>query len=302
MWEQGVINGLRLGVPGISAPSLLLYNRSWAVELGFDSPPSTPQEFKTQACAAAANSIADQNNAAISGGWIANTDPSTMMGWILAYGGNVINATGDGYSLNSHEALSAFDFVKGLFKSGCAWVPEIPYPDTEFASRGGLFYSTSINGLPFIKSAFNAAENADEWIAMPYPSTDLEPVFNLQTSSYAVLKSTPQKQLAAWVLINWLNQPKNQASLVETTGALPSRKSAIAFLDDYANENPQWSTALDLVQYGVDDPNLGSWSIARWAISDATTALLVPGFTDEEIPLLLEELNNLVAEIHFQNP
>ena len=53
---------------------------------------------------------------------------------------------------------------------------------------------------------------------------------------------------------------------------------------------------------GVDDPNLGSWNIARWAISDAATTLLGPGFTDEEIPALLEELNNLVAEIHFQNP
>ena len=143
--------GSRLGIPGISISSLLLYNRSWALELGFDAPPTTPEEFKTQACAAAANSITDLNNAVISGGWITNTDPTTMMGWILAYGGNVINDTVDGYFLNSQEAKSAFDFVKGLFKSGCAWVPETPYPDTEFASRGGLFYSTSINGLPNIK-------------------------------------------------------------------------------------------------------------------------------------------------------
>jgi len=302
MWEHGVIKGTRLGIPGISASSLLIYNQSWAGELGFDAPPTTPEEFQTQACAAAADSITNLNNAVISGGWIANTDPTTMMGWILAYGGNVIDDTVDGYFLNSQETKSAFDFVKGLFKSGCAWVPETPYPDSGFASRGGLFYSTSINGLRYIKSAFNTAGNTDEWIAIPYPSSDVEPIVSLQTSSYAVIKSTPQKQLAAWVVINWLNQPKNQASLVESTGALPSRKSTVAFLGDYINENPQWSSALDLVQYGIDDPTLGSWSIARWAISDAATALLDPGFTDDEIPALLEELNNLVAEIHFQNP
>jgi ABC-type glycerol-3-phosphate transport system substrate-binding protein len=301
MWEQGVVNGMRLGIPGISASSLLLYNQSWAVELGFDSPPTTPSEFKSQACAAAADSIVNLNSTLISGGWIANTDPSTMMGWILAHGGNVINDTVDRYAINSPEAKSAFDFVKGLFKSGCAWIPETLYPDTEFASRGGLFYSTSINGIPFIKSAFNAAGNSDEWIVIPYPSSIVEPVISLHTSSYAILKSIPEKQLAAWILIKWLNQPENQAFLVETTGALPSRKSTNNLLEDYANDNHQWSIALDLVHYGVEDPNLGSWSIARWAISDAVTTLLDPKFTDEEIHTLLEDLNILMEEIHFQN-
>ena len=301
MWEQGIINGIRLSIPGVSTPSLMLYNKSWAVELGFDVPPSTPSEFKSQACAAAADSILELNNPSISGGWIANPNPSTMTNWILAFGGEITNITEDGYALNSPEAKSAFDFIKGLFKSGCAWLPENPYPDTEFASRKGLFYSTSINGLPAIKSAFNSIENPDEWVAIPYPSSVAEPVISLHTSSYAILKSTPEKQLAAWVFIKWLNQPKNQASLVEATGVLPSRTSTTTFLEDYAKANHQWSTALNLVQYGVQDPYLSSWSKARWAISDSVTTLLDPKFTDEEIPTLLEDLNTLMLEIHSQN-
>ena len=51
-WEQDVINGHRLGIPALRDTRLMLYNQTWAQELGFSNAPTTPQEFQAQACAA----------------------------------------------------------------------------------------------------------------------------------------------------------------------------------------------------------------------------------------------------------
>ncbi len=50
-WSQDVIEGRRLGIPAFRSGQLLLYNQSWAKELGFEQPPADPDQFLQQACA-----------------------------------------------------------------------------------------------------------------------------------------------------------------------------------------------------------------------------------------------------------
>ncbi len=52
VWRQDEVDGKRYGVPAQRTARLLLYNQSWARELGFDSPPATSTDFEQQACAA----------------------------------------------------------------------------------------------------------------------------------------------------------------------------------------------------------------------------------------------------------
>jgi ABC-type glycerol-3-phosphate transport system substrate-binding protein len=279
----------------------MVYNQSWAWELGFTTPPATPAEFKTQACAAAAASI-DIAESNPSGGWIANIDPATVMSWIVAFGGNGINQGGDGYDFKTPEVKAAFGFIKSMFKSGCAWIPETRYSEDEFSSRQGLFYSTSITDFPYLQPAFKLNEWGDEWIPIPYPSLDGDAVVNLVGLSYAILQSTAGEQLAAWIFIQWMAQPEHQARIIEASSSLPTRISTIGFLDAYASENPQWSAALEMLPSGFVEPYFGSWEIARWALSDAVSSLVSPSFSSEEIPMLIEELNSIMVETHYNNP
>jgi len=301
LWEKDDVGGKRYGIPGYTSSSVMAYNHSWAGELGFSTPPTTPTEFKTQACAAAAASV-DIAESIPSGGWIANIDPTTVMSWIMAFGGNGINKGGDGYDFDNPEVKAAFDFIKSMFKSGCAWIPENRYSDDEFTSRQGLFYSTGITGFPYLQSSFISNEWGDEWIPIPYPSKDGDAVVNLVGLSYAVIQSTPREQLAAWIFIQWMTQPKNQARIIEASSTFPTRVSTIDVLDGYASENPQWAAALELLPNGFMEPQFGSWEVARWALSDAAAFLVSSSFTTEEIPILLEELNSIMTETHFYNP
>jgi ABC-type glycerol-3-phosphate transport system substrate-binding protein len=77
IWNQDEVDGKRFGVPAQRTARFLLYNQSWARELGFDSPPATSAEFEKQICAAhrALGSDEDPNNDAL-GGWLIDRQPS----------------------------------------------------------------------------------------------------------------------------------------------------------------------------------------------------------------------------------
>src|SRR6185436_4282651 len=88
IWSQDEVDGKRLGVPAQRTARFILYNQSWARELGFNSPPATSSEFEGQACAAhrALGEDEDTGNNAL-GGWLIDTDPMTPLSWMMAFGG-----------------------------------------------------------------------------------------------------------------------------------------------------------------------------------------------------------------------
>ena len=65
-----------------------------------------------------------------------------------------------------------------------------------------------------------AADNADTWTVLGFPGPDQTGVV-IYGSSYVVLKSTPQQQLASWLFVRWLLSPENQMKWVEVTGLFP---------------------------------------------------------------------------------
>ena len=73
-WNQDEVNGQRLGVPAERSARFILYNVSWARELGFNSAPVTADDFRTQACAAHASMSKDKDKSNDSmGGWLVDT-------------------------------------------------------------------------------------------------------------------------------------------------------------------------------------------------------------------------------------
>ena len=102
---------------------VLLYNRGWAQELGFNRAPTTPGEFKEQACAAAQALLADDefdNNG--TGGYLVDGDPLVVSSWILAFGGSLSGSDSPDSYFDPEPVEEAFSYLKGLFDRGCAWI------------------------------------------------------------------------------------------------------------------------------------------------------------------------------------
>jgi multiple sugar transport system substrate-binding protein len=304
-WDQDVSDGKRLGVPAERSGQMLYYNVTWAKELGFNVAPVLPTQFREQACKAARANRQDADPANDgAGGWIVSTNYATMLGWIYAFGGEILKTPEPAldqsvYKFNNPQNEQAFTFLRELYDDGCAWVAEGEFPNFEFANRQGLFAADSVLGIPYQSDAFITAGNQDQWTVIPFPSPNLAPAIDVYGPSYVMLASSPERQLATWLLIKWLLLPENQARLIEADGSLPLSASTLSYLEGYKNRHPQWAAAIQALPFARSEPSFRSWGTVRWALSDAGTQLFRSYFEVSQVSTLLDFLDQTAAELHL---
>ena len=290
----------RLGIPFYRSAYVLFYNQSWARELGYLTAPATPQEFRTQTCAAArATAVLDDKPALSRGGWLVTPQPGAFVGWIYALGGGISKPDSSGYLFNTSETRQAFEYLKGLQESGCAWSETDVNPQSEFASRGALFVAGSLFDLAAQQEAFAQADNTDEWTVIPYPS-NRQAVVDTYGPSLMITQSTPAQQLAAWLVVKWLVYPPNLTEWIQRSETYPTRQSIMSYLSETPNESSQWAEALKLLPFAKNEPSLASWRVMRWALNDAMNELMNPQLSADQIPALLEKLDEVAEEIFTQ--
>lgn len=305
-WEEDLVTGevkpesVRLGIPYYRSAYVLFYNRSWAKELGYAEPPTTPEGFRDQACAAA-ESVAKLGDKSVlgKGGWLITSEPGALAGWIYAFGGDITNPGGADYLFNTPETLQAFTYLKNLQASGCAWLDDSLDAKSEFANRQALFIVGSLFDIPYEQAAFAQAGSSDEWAVIPFPSKT-QPIIDTYGPSLLMMRSTPAKQLAAWLVIKWLIYPPNQAEFMQQLEAFPTRLSSVSYLGNVQEKNPQLAQAFGLLPEARGEPTLASWRVMRWALSDVSVQLFDPKFGVDQIPELVGNLDNLAKEVRDQ--
>jgi ABC-type glycerol-3-phosphate transport system substrate-binding protein len=301
IWMQDQVDGVRLGMPAQRTARFILYNQSWARELGYDSPPATSSEFERQACAAnkALASDADTNNDAL-GGWLIDTDAMTPLSWMLAFDGGVQEE--EGYRFLTPGNIEAFKFVKLLQQKSCAWVasPDISVYE-RFAGRQALFATASLGDLVDHTRAFGALGSKDEWVVLPFPGKD-DDAFVVYGSSFVMFESDDVTQLASWLFMRWMLSPENQARWVQSTGLFPLRDSMMELLADYSTSHPQWAEAVELLPQGQITPQLASWRLVRVMLTDGFLDMFDtirhPDLTAGQIPLILRQMDEIASDLN----
>ncbi|MCX6034613.1 MAG: extracellular solute-binding protein [Chloroflexi bacterium] len=294
-WAQDNLDGKQLGVPAQRSARFLYYNKTWAHELGFDSPPARADEFRQQACAANASFRTDANlqNDGF-GGWIVDTDWQTTYSWLLAFGGGVVD--GNAYGFRTDPNLAALQFLKKLYDDHCAWLSTEPTPFDSFARRSGLFVSGDLAEAPMANESMSRLNNADEWTLAPFPGTDGS-VLVTYGPSYSVLKSSPEKQLAAWLFARWLLSLENQAQWVEATGLFPLFHSVLDIIGPYRTASPQWDSAVGDLSLAQGVPQMASWRKVRYVLEDGTNFIFQTNIPVDQIPSILTEMDSTAKEI-----
>lgn len=301
IWSQDEVDGKRFGVPAQRTARFLLYNQTWARELGFDAPPATSSEFERQTCAAhkALGTDADPDNDAL-GGWIIDTNAMTPLSWLIAFGGGVQEE--DGYRFLTPTNIDAFRFLKTLQQKSCAWVPstDLTVPE-RFAKRQALFVSASLEDLPDQSRAFSSANNKDEWTVLAFPGQERQ-AFVVYGSSFVMFASDDATQLASWLFMRWMLSAENQARWVQSTGLFPLRNSTMDALADYSAGHPQWAAAVKLLPQGEMTPQLASWRMVRVMLEDAFRDMFDtirhPDITDGQVPLILRQMEATAQDLN----
>ena len=301
IWLQDEVDGIRYGLPAQRTVRFLLYNQTWARELGFLSPPGTSSEFQAQACAAhtALGKDGDPSNDAL-GGWMIDTNATTALSWMLAFDGGVQEE--QGYRFLTPGNVDAFKYLKVLQQKSCAWIPspDLPVYD-RFVARQALFATASLEELPDQARAFLTSGSQDEWTLLAFPGPEREALV-VYGSSFVMFQAEDVTQLAAWLFMRWMLSPENQARWVQSTGLFPLRSATMNLLGDYAVAHPQWAEAVKLLSSGETLPRLPSWRLVRVMLGDGFADMFDvirhPDLTDGQVPIILKQMDNTAAELN----
>jgi len=290
-------DGRILSFPFSQSGNLPVYNFTWAEELGFPNPPSTPEELKAQLCAAAEANATDDNPDNDSGkGLVYYPSNSNFELALFAFGGDILNDAGDAYEFNTPEALQAALYINDLRDSGCTFTTE-GYPNPEQAQRLALMTFSSTAGRYYYQLEFEAIESTDVWgfIGFPGPDGNVGAVAWIQ--NIGILTGTPEEDLASWLFIKYLSEPENQAMFVEETGYLPTRESTADLLADYIANTPGFQSAMDTIAQGTAEPSaFPAWGSVRYALGDAAAEMFAAE-SEEQIIAILEALDVEAAEL-----
>lgn len=288
-----LFDNARLGFPPNRSMEVLFYNQTWLEELGFSGPPTTPEEFREMACAAA------EANGDGTGGYILRDDASAVASWTYAFGGDVLAEDGLSYNYAGDATVQALAFLKQLYDDGCAYFFTEGFPDPQFAARKAIFTQGSSSGIPFYGSgvatvAEEQGREPDVWGVAAIPHTTADPVQNIYGGDIMITANTPEQQLGAWIFVRWFTLPDVQAKWDIASGYFPTRQDTVGYLTDYLTNNPQWAQAVSMLPYAYYEPQLISYTAARDGAQAAFNEImqLPAGWTNDDITAILTTLTD----------
>lgn len=282
----------RLGLAPNRSMEMMYYNMEWLKELGIDKAPTTPDEFKTAACAAAKQPFSKSKGGKAIGYELAY-DASSFASWTFAFGGDIYDYENNQFTYNSDAAKAAWTFLQDLFKEGCAApVTENFGNQTDFGNGDLLFTTGSSSGLPFYVSAVDQGA-AFEWSVAALPHTTADPVQNLYGASVSIPKTTPEQELAAWLFLKYYTSKDVQAQWAVVSNYFPARQSVAEGLIDYFAQNAAYKAAFDLLQYTKAEPPVPGYDFVRNDVQEKMAAIV--GGAD--VTSTLDEVNTNANQV-----
>jgi len=286
----------RMSIPAQINLQFLVYNQTWASELGFDNAPRTRAEFEQQMCEAAR--VNNQDNTKDNdgtGGWIIQSTSPALLSWINAFDGNKAWKSDKEINLNQEETGEAFTYLRELKEKGCAWSSRVASPFTYFSNRQALAISATLPDVFELEQTLTFTKNTDKWIIIAYPGEEEPSNALISGIAYGISRTRPANELASWMFIRWLSLPKNQARLAEASGMIPPSSTAIDLMTGFANNHPWWTEAAKMLPDAVMLPVTRDWQPIRPVLEDGFWQMLQP--TPLPVPTLLKQMDETIKSI-----
>ncbi len=268
--------GQSLGLLFDSQMVVMFYNAEWLEQLEAEAPPRTWDEFRILC-----NAARDTNSR--TWGYAAEVDGSILVNWILGLGGTLDDPDTGQVMLDSSEAMASLSVLQDLLRDECAYCVSEPGSNLDdFSSQTVLFtFGTTARLRDYVGQTRNEDGFTFEWDIAAVPHLTEAPVVGVQGSMLSILRTTPQQQLAAWLFLKWLLQPRSDAQWVVASGALPMLRSTkyMSQVQTYIDEHPQYATACELQAYAQAEPALPHWGSIR-SLLDTAAATVCQQETD----------------------
>jgi len=193
-------------------------------------------------------------------------------------------------------------YMRDLVVKGYAHKIPKKYDDqTDFGNGLAAFTTSSTSGLTYYAAAVNANKNgAFDWAIAPIPqaTSTNAPAIDLYGASVSIPKSTPQKQLAAWLFVKWFSEPKQQAQWTHVSKYFPVRKSAEPLIKDMLDADKNFAAAWNLLKTAnlKSEPPYAGYDLVRDAITAAYSKVLDGADVDATLAALQTQADKLFKD------
>ncbi len=210
---------------------------------------------------------------------------------IYSFGGEILSADRTEALFDRPAAVATFKLIYDLVREGGAYqVDRESYGDRrDFSSGRCAFMIRSSTTRPFIDEDIRDRFRWDMAI-LPH-AEGVEPVTVLFGANIAVMKTTPERQRAAWLFIRYFTSRDVTAKWATGTGYVPVRKSAAEtkIMQDFFAAKPVNRRAFDMLPYARPEPGVFGWQAVRDLIEEAQSKLIGGRVSPEQVAKELTE-------------
>ncbi len=252
---------------------VLVYNADWLARQNYFTPPTSWPLFK-EVCEATTRDITGDNRMDVYGfGFDPRADFATA--WLNSRGGSILSDDGTHTTFNSDDGVRTLATLQDTAKSGC-FLSSKEGSIRDFARGKVAMIFAQTTQLPEILKAVQA-RGGFRWNVSPVPYGRRDPTLTISGPSWVMLKSTPAKQLAAWLFIRWFAETPQAVRWSQLTGLLPLRRSAgIGLASEFAT-NAGLKVAFDLLSVAHAQPDVPQWAAIAELLVHAVTSSVNEG-------------------------
>ncbi|MBA4421377.1 MAG: hypothetical protein C0391_09540 [Anaerolinea sp.] len=292
-WEELKSEGMIFGIPAHQEGLFLIYNSTWGRELGFPGPPVDLEGFTSQAKAAfEANIVSTDKTLRGTGGWLVDLRAETALAWM----GRSSSLT-DTWDVFADPVLTdTFSILKDFQNLGYAWAGRNTDPAPYFVKRQALFISAASHDLPGIIFHLDVLDMQDEWVIMAYPHSQAETRNVSRGYGYGLLAEGEAARMAGWLFIQWLMDPSRQASISANEFSTPADDQAIELLANFGAYPALVQAIARVNAESACLPDDGAWYFLKPILEDGYYQVLQAHIPSEQIPVIIMEMQKLLAE------
>jgi len=270
---------------------MLYYNKDMLKQAGYDAPPKTWKEFKEQ-CMAVKNKLGKE-------GYAISVDASTHDGMVMSFGGKILSDDRTRVLFDQPAGVAAFRVIYDLVRSGGAYeIDRKSYGDRkDFISRRCAFFIRSSTTRPYIEA--DIGDKFDWDMAIIPHGEGQKPVTVMFGANICMMKTTPERQRAAWLFVKYFASTAVTTKWALGTGYLPLRRSAAESkeLKAFFARNPRNRRALDALPFARPEPGVSGWQAVRTLIHLAQSEAIGGNAPPEQIAKdLTRKANKALAE------
>ncbi|MEI6291879.1 MAG: hypothetical protein WCP19_15770, partial [Chloroflexota bacterium] len=134
----------------------------------------------------------------------------------------------------------------------------------------------------------------DSWTLLPFPGSRPGNVFF--GPDMAILKSSPERELGAWIFLRWLLEPQIQLRLSRSTGLMPVTQPVLKMLRTDITLPAQWAAGIDLIPQALIYPQTKTWRLADKILEDGMAAY-DRSYPNVTLDVVLQKMDDTLSDM-----